>query len=166
MVNNNYSLKRLDYLKKILETRLIKDEKLLSDAHKEYINAYDVLEKRKSLIERLNVDKKRFKEYVNSHNLYGNYTLETRVREEDTKYWINYDMELHEYYYSQEKVELDEKEHDYNNKRKVWMKQKKKIESLEKMYRNIQQTSINKRHEKESEEVLEGQTKKSESSSW
>ncbi len=146
---------------KLMETRLVEHEKILFHAKKEYLEACDVIEQRNNLIKQIKSDEININTFIVKQKNSNSYSLDSRVREEDAKYWIEYDLELHEYYLTQEKIKLEEKELEYKNKRKYWLILKQKMEFIQNIYTKSKTKTKNIRLEKDAEELQEDQLFKS-----
>jgi hypothetical protein len=138
-----------------MEKRIIDQEKILTLAHKKYLEACNVLDHRNKAIESLNSDKAKVKAYANKMYLNDLYSRESKLREGDVKYWIEYDLELHEYYLTQEREKLEEAHSEYIKIRRSWMQQKRKYETINNMIVKSKRRIINRMYEKEEEEMQE-----------
>jgi hypothetical protein len=150
-----YSVDRLACITKIHEHRLAKYELVLLEVKEKFNEIKEKVVQRNKLIESLLTKKQSLIAYSHKINTSHNYSIETQNRLEDVRYWINYDIEMHEYYLSQEKAELEEAENVYNEKKQIWLRQKIKLNSFIDTYRSTKKSTIYERTEKVDEEELE-----------
>ena len=125
-------LKKLNRLNKI---RVKRCEKQLAESKDLFHEACRKVDKRKleiSVIKNENND-------LNTH-LKKNYVSKSPVKREHVhirRFWLNYDLEMHEYYYDQEIDEKSTTQSKYQESKNVWYKQKLKAEKLNNFYNSL-----------------------------
>jgi hypothetical protein len=150
-----FSKDKIIKILKIQKKRLVSKEKLLSDAHKEYLKACKIIEQRKKQIEFIKYKEKKVNEYISKVQMNHCYIIDSIHKVANVKYWIDYDLEMHEYYLSQERVELDSKETKYIESRQKWLQQKKKLEYIKDIFKKSKMHINMKRHDLEDSDIQE-----------
>jgi phage FluMu protein Com len=146
---------KIKKIMKIQDIRLAKAGKLLAEAHREYLEARNTMEQRNNIMDSLYLQKKELKAYIIKMHSTCAYSSESKLREADAKYWIEYDLEMHEYYLDQDKTNLEQKRKVYNEKKKIWFRQKLKMESIHNLYIKTKIQSDKIRNENEEDEIQE-----------
>ena len=120
----------LNKLKQLQKIRVRTQEKLLSIDKKSYMDACDVLEKRNSSISDIHEENNRVNTYASN-----DYVIESPVHRDRVhirKFWLDYDLEMHEYYHEQELNSKIDAESVYVSRKKLWNKEKQKSDLLNK----------------------------------
>jgi hypothetical protein len=132
MENNNKTQTELKRLLKIQISRLTAHEKNLKQAQLEYKEAYAALNERR---DNINLIKERI------DNVYQYSTLDSESISPEKidrcnvyLFWLNYDLEMHEYYHTQEEGRYEEANNQYITAKSSWYKQKQKTEKLNDIY--------------------------------
>jgi hypothetical protein len=132
MDSNNCTQSNLKRLMSLQHSRLSSQEKMLNQAQKDYKQACQVLKERKDNIKIINKRIESVYGYLSIRSV--NTNIEKVDRCSTYLFWLNYDLEMHEYYLSQEEEKVEEANKRYLSVRKDWYKQKQKIEKFNELY--------------------------------
>ncbi|MES9938952.1 MAG: hypothetical protein ABW104_04170 [Candidatus Thiodiazotropha sp. 6PLUC2] len=91
---------------------------------KAYSDACHNLSERNKSITTIHNEKDTLKKYCNEKYVSESPTHRERVHVRN--FWLNYDLEMHEYYHEQEVTTKTESEHKYSERKKTWNKEKQK----------------------------------------
>ena len=117
----------IDSLKKILrlqKVRIRAHEKELLERKKAYDEAIEKLDQRNNEIHHIQTEHTGLRSYLNN-----NHVSESPVKRQYVhvrRFWLNYDLEMHEYYRDQEQNNYDKAKEKYNNSKQAWLREKLK----------------------------------------
>jgi hypothetical protein len=132
MSNSKNELVNINSLLRIQQVRLTKDEKNFREAQQKYQMAEKLLDERQNNIL---VIKKQIKDTYDYMTLSTSRSSPERINRGDAYlFWLNYDLDMHEYYFSQEKDRVNEAKKNYKIAKKHWYKRKIKIKKLKETY--------------------------------
>jgi glutamate synthase domain-containing protein 2 len=138
MVSTSIDSKNLHKLLQIQQARLTVEEKKLKEAQDKYNRERKQLEERQ---DKINVINKQTQNVKNYKSLEKNYCSPDNInRANSHQFWLRYDLEMHQFYLSQEKESVENAKKEYEKTRQIWMKQKLKTDKLEEMYINKRNT--------------------------
>ncbi|MEJ2622328.1 MAG: hypothetical protein P8163_19385 [Candidatus Thiodiazotropha sp.] len=149
--------KQLHKLNKINELRVRRLEKELAESKVKLLEACDKVVKRDGEIKKINSETGELISYLTHEKVMSSPTKREHVH--IRRFWLNYDLEMHEYYYNQEVDEKNEADLNHKKTSKLWNKQKLKTEKLSKIHKSLINAD-NIRHESmEDEENQESSIK-------
>lgn len=120
----------LTKLNKLQVIRVRTQERLLTIDKKSYVDACDTLEKRNTTIQNIQNEKEALNVYISTSYVKESPTHRERVH--IRRFWLEYDLEMHEYYHEQELNKKNEAEISYLQRKKLWNKEKQKSTLLTK----------------------------------
>jgi hypothetical protein len=136
-------------LLQIQKARFSADENRLKQAQQAFLQAESVLNERTTTILTIKKDINNTYDYM-SYKDSSSYA-ERISRGDAYLFWLNYDLEMHEYYLAQEEERLNETKNEYIIAKQHWYKQKTKIDKLNEMYLHNKKM-INAENEESEEE--------------
>jgi hypothetical protein len=143
----------LKRLLKIQLSRLTAHEKMLKQARYEYKEAYETLKERK---ENINLIKQKIDNVYDYSTLKSGHTTPEMFNSCNSYlFWLNYDLEMHEYYHNQEEDRVKQTNTQYLIAKHNWYKQKRKSEKLNELYVNNKNIQQIKKEEQEDESFTE-----------
>ncbi|MCG8040482.1 MAG: hypothetical protein AB2688_12160 [Candidatus Thiodiazotropha taylori] len=119
---------QVNKLMKLNSIRIRRQEKKLSQAKMTYVESCEKVDRRNIQINLINSENKELLEYLSLQT-----TSKSPIKREYVKirkFWLNYDLEMHEYYLVQENDEKNINHSEYQSEKKQWYKQKLKNEQL------------------------------------
>jgi hypothetical protein len=125
--------KQLHKLNQLNSLRVKRHEKKLSESKEKLLEACEKVIKRDKEIKTINNESGNLNIYLAREKVAKSPTKREYVH--IRKFWLNYDLEMHEYYYNQEVDEQSAAVVHHNKIRKQWYKQKMKTEKLSKIYK-------------------------------
>jgi flagellar biosynthesis chaperone FliJ len=134
MDGNSRPLSSLEKLLQIEQLRLDSEEKKLNKTQEEYRQACNKRNERIGIIDNLKGRKGELYQYLLKDEVMV--SPNRLVRCHDERFWLNYDLEMHEYYLTQEEESVAETREAYEHARISWMRQKNKTEKLKDIYRD------------------------------
>lgn len=108
--------------------RIRRQEKKLTQAKMTYVESCKKVDSRNIQINQINYENKKLLDYLSLQT-----TSKSPIKREYVKirkFWLNYDLEMHEYYLVQEIDEKNINHSEYQTEKKQWYKQKLKNEQL------------------------------------
>jgi hypothetical protein len=132
---NDKTKESLEKLLRLQKVRIRVYEKKMNQNKQAYIEAKEELLKREHEITKIKDEHKDLRLYSDRSDV-----LESPVKRDYVKvrrYWLNYDLEMHEYYYEQEVEDHDQAKNNYDNARSTWMKAKLKNQKMQEEYNKI-----------------------------
>jgi hypothetical protein len=127
----------LDKLVQLQKVRVRAHEKKLAQEKKAYLEACEKLEQRKKEINTINSEHKGLNEYISNKIVAESPTKRERVH--IRRFWLNYDLEMHEYYHEQENIAKEEAHEQYTACKNHWMREKQKSLQLKYILKNENQ---------------------------
>lgn len=134
MNDNTYRQIKFKKLLQIYEIRLVTEEKRLIQARIEYQQACEKKRDRMDNIHLVNEQKNSLYRYLIQNDVAN--SPEKLNRSHEHRFWLNYDLEMHEYYLAIEEEAVAETKEKYQLLRDRWMRVKRKIEKLTTMYKH------------------------------
>jgi hypothetical protein len=133
-------------LHKLQKLRIRSIEKQLLHDKKEYLESCEKVHKRESEINNINYEKNTLKNHIKVTEVSESPVKRERVN--IRRYWLNYDLEMHEYYHEHEAEEREEKKEQYEKRKKNWFKEKLKAEKFKNLiFKNqIHETALTDNH--------------------
>ncbi|MEW8350502.1 MAG: hypothetical protein AB2687_19520 [Candidatus Thiodiazotropha taylori] len=113
---------------KLNKIRIRRQEKKLTQAKMTYVESCKKVDSRNIQINQINSENKELLDYLSLQT-----TSKSPIKREYVKirkFWLNYDLEMHEYYLVQEIDEKNINDSEYQTEKKQWYKQKLKNEQL------------------------------------
>ncbi|MCG8067635.1 MAG: hypothetical protein JAY84_07205 [Candidatus Thiodiazotropha taylori] len=113
---------------KLNKIRIRRQEKELTQAKMTYVESCKKVDSRNIQINQINSENKELLDYLSLQT-----TSKSPIKREYVKirkFWLNYDLEMHEYYLAQEIDEKNINHSEYQTEKKQWYKQKLKNEQL------------------------------------
>jgi hypothetical protein len=120
----------IDKLNRLQKIRVRSLEKKMLKEKLDYLSSCKKVEERAEEIDKITNEKKVLNKYITYDHV-----SESPIKREFVnvrKFWLNYDLEMHEYYENQERQNKNEAEELYNKRKQQWNKQKQKSESINK----------------------------------
>lgn len=153
MNSRYYDQKNMNNLLRIQKTRLLADEKILNQAQRSYLQAESVLKEREINIQSI---KKIIENTYNYMTFKSSRYFSERInRGYEYLYWLNYDLEMHEYYLTLEEERVNEAKNEYILAKKKWYKQKIKLEKIKEKTLQINQIISVEKEVNEVESIYE-----------
>jgi hypothetical protein len=128
---------KLDKLVQLQKVRIRAHEKKLALEKKAYLEASQKLEQRKKEINAINGEHKNLNRYIRNQIVAESPTKRERVYKR--RFWLNYDLEMHEYYHEQEIISKEEAYEQYTACKNNWMREKQKSQQLRSTLKNENQ---------------------------
>jgi hypothetical protein len=150
---NNIDINSIGNLLRLQKVRIRSYEKKLEDDKKAYKDAYEKLCKRNEEISNIQRERNGIRGYVEQHVVSSSPVK--REYAHTRRFWLNYDLEMHEYYLEGEKAALDEAKIQYESSKNIWLKEKLKSKKLNDEYRianKMKDLSIENAYEEMSQE--------------
>ncbi|MCG7984708.1 MAG: hypothetical protein JAY90_18400 [Candidatus Thiodiazotropha lotti] len=119
-------------LNKLNDLRLKRQEKKIKQAKLSYIEACKKVENRNTQINDIKGQKQDLTKYLKIES--NSKSPIKREYVQIRRFWLNYDLEMHEYYLEQELDERSTNHKNYQSDKKIWHKQKLKTEKLSELY--------------------------------
>jgi hypothetical protein len=129
--------KQLQKLNQLNALRAKRFEKELSESKAILLKACNKVNKRDDEIKNINKENSELNQYSSNKDVTRSPTKREHVH--IRKFWLNYDLEMHEYYYNQEVEDKNKAVINHNKTKHLWYKQKLKcgmISSLSKSSNN------------------------------
>jgi hypothetical protein len=127
--------KQLNKLNELNTLRVKRYEKELAESKAKLLEACDKVNKRDSEIKKISNESEELNSYLSRVQVSKSPTKREYVH--IRRFWLNYDLEMHEYYYNQEVDEKNVATSNHNKTRKLWYKQKLKTEKLSKIHKSF-----------------------------
>jgi hypothetical protein len=124
-------LKKLD---KLNQLRVKRYEKQMAEKKVLYIDACEKVEQRNNEINNIKIENGDLNGYLKQDHVSCSPTKREYVH--IRRFWLNYDLEMHEFYYTQEVDDKNNAQLKYDNSRQLWHKQKLKTEKLSKIHKS------------------------------
>jgi hypothetical protein len=150
---NNIDIDSIGNLLRLQKVRIRSYEKKLEDDKKAYNDAYEKLCKRNEEISNIHQEHMDVRSYVEQHVVSSSPVK--REYAHTRRFWLNYDLEMHEYYLEEEKAALDEARIQYETTKNIWLREKLKSKRLSDEYRlanKMKDLSIENANEEMSQE--------------
>jgi hypothetical protein len=132
---NDKTKESLEKLLRLQKVRIRAYEKKMNQDKQAYISAKEDLMKREQEITKIKDEHKDLNVYSDRPDV-----LESPVKRDFVKvrrFWLNYDLEMHEYYHVQDVEDHDQAKSNYDNARSTWMKAKLKNQKMQEEYNKI-----------------------------
>jgi ATP-dependent Clp protease ATP-binding subunit ClpA len=153
MANSIIDSAKLRMLLQIQQAKLTVEERSLKQAQHEYTEAFNQKKEREEKVSSIKNKVIKLQKYI---SLDKNYCSPDNVNRANIyRFWLNYDLEMHEYYLSQEEKKLEKAKSQYESARRSWMKQKIKTDNLSDMHKQQKNTELSTKEEIEDEYDLE-----------
>ncbi|MCG7901287.1 hypothetical protein A3194_14340 [Candidatus Thiodiazotropha endoloripes] len=126
---------QISKLNKLNDLRVKKQEKQLKHSKYLYLESCEKVETRSCQINHLKKEKKGLLKYSKLETTLNSPTKREFVHIK--RYWLNYDLEMHEYYLDQEIDERNTKHSQYERDKKIWYLQMLKKQKLSILHNNV-----------------------------
>lgn len=120
----------IDKLSRLQKIRVRSLEKKMIEDKINYLSTCKKVEERTAEINTIKNEKGYLNKYITNEHV-----SESPIKREFVhvrRFWLNYDLEMHEYYYNQEVQNQNEAEELYNQRKQLWNKLKQKTEGINK----------------------------------
>ena len=128
---NNKNILENDSLEKLLrlqKVRIRSYEKKLAEDKRSYLEARDKLNQRNNEIDSIQNQHEDIKGYLSMQHV-SNSPVKTEYAH-IRRFWLNYDLEMHEYYRDQENIDHDDAKNKYETSKKEWLRERMKSNRL------------------------------------
>ncbi|MEJ2612139.1 MAG: hypothetical protein P8179_19235 [Candidatus Thiodiazotropha sp.] len=120
---------QLSKILRLQSVRIRRYEREMFDKRNAYLESDKKVKQRESEIQNIHQTHSDLNNYRNSEGVLSSPNKMDLLKIK--RYWLNYDLEMHEYYHQGEVSEKDEANQEYLKSRNIWLKEKLKSHMME-----------------------------------
>ncbi|MEJ2405404.1 MAG: hypothetical protein P8171_14105 [Candidatus Thiodiazotropha sp.] len=135
MNNNSGDNIQLSKILRLQSVRIRRYERDMLDKRNAYLESDQKVKQRESEIQKIHQTHSDLNNYRNSDDVVSSPNKMELLKVK--RYWLNYDLEMHEYYHQGEVSEKDEANQEYSKSRNIWLKEKLKSHMMESLQLDV-----------------------------
>jgi hypothetical protein len=135
MNKNSEGNSQISKILRLQSVRIRRYEREMFDKRNAYLESDQKVKQRESEIQKINQTHSDLNNYRDSDGVLSSPNKMDLLKIK--RYWLNYDLEMHEYYHQGEVNEKEEANQEYSKSRNIWLKEKLKSHMMKELQLNV-----------------------------